>query len=694
MYRNLLLQGIICFFSNSLFGQNAIRINKWVSGVSIPVDIAHCGDDRLFVVEKQGRIRIIKDNALTKDTFLNITTKVRSNGNEQGLLGMAFHPNHKSNGLIYLNYTATGSPTQTVIEEYKLSPDSNRIDGSTGRVLLRIVQPYTNHNGGCIKFGMDGFLYIGMGDGGSANDPQNNSQTKTSMLGKMLRIDVDTSSAYKIPADNPFLNDAQYLPEIWSLGLRNPWRFSVDRMTGDFWIGDVGQGSWEEVDFEAYDDLGGKNYGWRCYEGNANFNLGGCTSKDNYTFPLHEYFSDQNVNGCSITGGYVYRGNRFPGLYGKYIYGDYCSGKFWIIEKKENNSYTNTLAYDFTNNALTTFGEDAEGNLYFADATTSSIYQILDTCTLSINVLTTDESCYGKSDGTASTSLSFTAGAEFKWSNGDTSATLVNLAPGDYSVSVSLGDCLVVEKFSIKDGQQDSSCINTPINTSLCQGDSIELIACESPNANEYFWSKDGKDSSFIGSRIWVKEAGSYAVRVLDNEGCLSHYSKSVEIEVFPKPSKPMLKLNKDSLFTDLGYVAYRWFLDGQFIGMSANNYWKAIVEGNYQVELLDSNSCSSDLSDPVLYMITALEEANSIILEFSISPNPASAYLYLEHQLKVASEIQWHILDAKGLELMTGYLPKTLYTNKINIIELNPGAYFIRLKSGVKEMTKMFIKI
>lgn len=693
MNRLLLVLGIICYFSFYAHTQNAIKINKWVSGVAIPVDIGHCGDDRLFVVEKQGRIRIIKNNALTKDTFLNITSKVRSNGNEQGFLGMAFHPNHKQNGLIYVNYTGTGNPTETIIEEYKLSTDTNRIDPTTGRVLLRIIQPYSNHNGGCIKFGKDGYLYIGMGDGGSANDPQNYSQTRTSMLGKMLRIDVDTTAHYKIPKDNPFVKDPSYLPEIWSLGLRNPWRFSVDRMTGDFWIGDVGQGSWEEVDFEAYDDPGGKNYGWRCYEGNANFNLSGCGPKNNYTFPLHEYFSDQNINGCSITGGYVYRGNRFPGLYGKYIYGDYCSGKFWIIEKKENNTYTNTPAYDFTNNALTTFGEDADGNLYFADATTSSIYQILDTCTLSLSVQTEDETCYGKTNGSAATSLSSISGAEFEWSTGDTTPTVMNLAPGSYSVRVRLDDCLVTENFSIEAGAQDSSCIDGLMMRVFCEGDSVELVACNAANADTYIWSKDGIDSSFFGKSIWVTEAGQYSVRVLDLDGCLSMYSPNVLVEILPKPSKPELDLSKDSLSTETGYIEYRWYFNGQFIGTSAENYWKAMVEGNYQVELVDSNGCLSDLSDPVLYMISGLDQGGTGSLEFKFQPNPANEFLLLEGKIHRNFPVKWEILDVKGKVLLNGYLNNQLNINNVSIHGLSQGSYFIRLKSASSEWTKLFIK-
>ncbi len=675
--------------------QNGIRINKWISGVSIPVDISHCGDDRLFVIEKTGKIRIIKDNSLVASPFLDITTKVRSSGNEQGLLGMAFHPDYKKNGLLYVNYTDRSNSTMTVIEEYKVSADSNKIDSTSGRMLLTVVQPYTNHNGGCIKFGKDGYLYIGMGDGGSANDPQNNAQNKKSRLGKILRIDVDTSASFKVPASNPFVHDSSYLPEIWAVGMRNPWRFSMDKLTGDIWIGDVGQGSWEEVDFEPYGDPGGHNYGWRCYEGNADFNLAGCDVKSKFTFPIFDYLSDETINGCSVTGGYVYRGSRFPTLYGKYIYGDYCSGKIWTLEKKAGNAYANTLVFDFTNNALTSFGEDAQGNLYFADASTSSIYQILDTCTLQVQVKATDVTCNGGQDGRATTNLSGIGGVRFLWSTGDTSATLEKLAPGNYSVTVNNGNCIATQDFKIGDKIPDSTCITLPMRISFCKGDSTVLIACDEIKAKSNIWYRNGNELQERGKRLWVYDSGTYQVRYVDSAGCASLFSNAVDIEVFPVPGKVQLQVLNDSLFTESGYSSYRWFRLGALVGSSIAPYWlvRNGADGPYQVEVIDSNGCHSPLSDPVNVVIPATRNPNEIADGLiHISPHPVSDQL----QFRTAMEFKnWSILDMHSKLFLNGHLEAgQLNVHQLEVSSLSPGIYVLQLQNGVQQAQCLFIKL
>ncbi len=675
--------------------QNGIRINKWISGVSIPVDISHCGDDRVFIIEKAGKIRIVKGNNLVATPFLDITSKVRSSGNEQGLLGMAFHPDYKKNGLLYVNYTDRSSTTMTVIEEYKLSADSNRIDSTSGRILLTVVQPYTNHNGGCIKFCKDGYLYIGMGDGGSANDPQNNAQNKKARLGKMLRIDVDTNASFRVPASNPFVKDTSYLPEIWAVGMRNPWRFSMDRLTGDLWIGDVGQGNWEEVDFEPYGDSGGHNYGWRCYEGNSDFNLTGCDSKSKFTFPIHDYFSDETINGCSVVGGYVYRGNRFPGLYGKYIYGDYCSGKIWALERKDTNAYTNTLVYDFTNNAMTSFGEDAEGNLYFADASTSSIYQILDTCTLKVQVKASNVSCEGARDGRATSDLSGTAGVRFLWSTGDTTATLEGLAPGLYSLSVTNGNCIATQSFEILDKKADSSCITMPMRTTFCKGDSTVLIACDAAKAKEYIWYLNGKELGSQGKRLWIYDSGSYQVLYKDSAGCASSLSGAVDVEVYPTPGKVQLQVINDSLFAEAGYSSYRWFRLGTLVGSSIAPYWivRNGADGPYQVEVIDSNGCHSPLSDSVIVVIANVRNPNALQdKRIYISPHPVTDYIRFTTGIAYT---HWSISDIHSKRLLSGNLEAgASKSHQLDVHNLTPGMYMLQLYSDVKQGQRLFIKM
>ncbi len=329
---------------------------------SNPVDLQspRDGTNRLFVVEQQGRIIVFERNrnTTTKKTFLDITDRVAWGG-EMGLLGLAFHPQFSSNGYFYVNYTAN-NPRRTVISRFKVSqlnPDS--ADKNSELILLTFLQPYSNHNGGCIAFGSDGYLYIATGDGGSAGDPQNNSQRLDNLLGKILRIDVNnpvTPLNYGIPVDNPFVDSLNPVikKEIFAYGLRNPWRFSFDSLTNKIWCADVGQYDWEEINLIQK----GGNYGWRCYEGNHPYNLSGCNG--NYIFPIFEY---SHIEGISITGGYVYRGSEFPELNGKYIYGDFGSKKIWALEYDGSSTPTNTLIAS-SPQAISSFGLDEQNEIY------------------------------------------------------------------------------------------------------------------------------------------------------------------------------------------------------------------------------------------------------------------------------------------------------------------------------------------
>lgn len=308
--------------------------------------------DRLFVVEQGGRIVILTGGQLNPSPFLDIGEKL-STGGERGLLGLAFHPRYSTNGRFFVNYTRAEDGA-TVIAEYRVSPDPNKA-APHETIRLVILQPYKNHNGGMVAFGPDALLYIGMGDGGSGGDPENRAQNREELLGKILRIDVDgldEQEPYRIPPDNPFVG-RQGNPEIFALGLRNPWRFSFDRNTGELWAGDVGQNLWEEIDVIAK----GKNYGWRMLEGKHCFNPEiECHLVPNLVDPLTEYRHEQGR--CSVTGGYVYRGTRVPALGGTYLFGDYCSGEIWGYRGGQT-----TLLLD-TDFQISSFGEDGNGELY------------------------------------------------------------------------------------------------------------------------------------------------------------------------------------------------------------------------------------------------------------------------------------------------------------------------------------------
>jgi len=320
-----------------------------VAGIERPVDLQHAGDERLFIIEKVGRIRVLQGGNLVDFPFLNITDRVGSSGNEQGLLGLAFHPRYAENGLFFVNYTDNDG--DTVIARFRVTADPNIADPSSEMVLLRVNQPFANHNGGVLAFGSDGYLYAGLGDGGSAGDPQGNAQSLDTQLGKILRLDVDSAEPYAVPADNPFGN------EIWAYGLRNPWRMSFDSQTGDLYIGDVGQGQWEEIDFVSAGSPGGVNFGWKYFEGTHPYD-GAPPQGAQLVPPVIEY---NHSEGCSVTGGYVYRGTM-PEWNGIYLYGDYCSGTVWGLIRSSEGWQAQVLFGGV--GRITSFGQDASGEVY------------------------------------------------------------------------------------------------------------------------------------------------------------------------------------------------------------------------------------------------------------------------------------------------------------------------------------------
>jgi glucose/arabinose dehydrogenase len=353
-------------FANS----QSIDIVPFATGFSSPTDISHpVNDARLFVVQQSGAIRILNPNgSINATNFLTLTSATITSGGERGLLGLAFHPSYATNGYFYVNYTNTSG--NTVIARYSVSANPNIADATSGTILLTITQPFSNHNGGSLKFGPDGFLYIGMGDGGSAGDPGNRSQNITNNLGKMLRIDVDSASPYGIPADNPYVGIAGN-DEIWAIGLRNPWKFNFDRLNGDLWIADVGQNQAEEINHVTAPLAPGLNYGWKCYEGTNVFSS--CAGSLVYTFPVAEYAHGGAAPCNSITGGYVYRGALYPNMFGKYLFAEYCTDKIGYTDTTGAIVWSNA----FSNLTPTTFGEDINGEIYVAGG--SVIYKVIDT---------------------------------------------------------------------------------------------------------------------------------------------------------------------------------------------------------------------------------------------------------------------------------------------------------------------------
>jgi glucose/arabinose dehydrogenase len=331
-----------------------------LSGLNRPVDIqpAYDGSGRLFIIEKPGYIRIYENGQLLEQPFLDITDRVNDNSNEMGLLGLAFHPEYEQNGYFYVNYTGPGGG-DTFISRFQAG--GNSADPNSETILLNIDQPFPNHNGGAVAFGPDGYLYLGLGDGGAAGDPLKNGQDTGSLLGKILRIDVNNGDPYAIPSDNPFGT------EVWAYGLRNPWRISFDSQTGDLWIGDVGQGAIEEIDYLPAGTGAGANFGWSIMEGTRGYDG---DPQPGLLLPAAEYTHDF---GCSVTGGYVYRGSM-PEWNGIYLYGDYCTGFIWGTFPSNGQWQTELLFQTGSN--INTFGVDEAGEIYLA-GDNGNIYKLL-----------------------------------------------------------------------------------------------------------------------------------------------------------------------------------------------------------------------------------------------------------------------------------------------------------------------------
>lgn len=342
--------------------------------LSVPVLMLQApGDsDHWYVVQKHGQILKIANASQQASVFADLSDRVDSGPSEAGLLGMAFHPQYETNGQVYLSYTTDDSSLTSIISRMKRSEDGNSLITDSEQVLIKVEQPYSNHNGGHIAFGPDGYLYIGLGDGGAGGDPQDHGQNTQTLLGSMLRIDVNQGSPYAIPPDNPFVSDAvgsgnRGRPEIFAWGLRNPWRWSFDRKTGNLWVADVGQNAWEEINLMTRPG----NYGWNGKEGTHCYQSSNCNNPE-FIDPVLEYDHDQ---GCSVTGGYVYRGNAIASLQGAYLYGDFCSGTIWAASEKSKGVYESSPLVSSGLN-IASFGESNDGEVYVVNLE-GELYQLV-----------------------------------------------------------------------------------------------------------------------------------------------------------------------------------------------------------------------------------------------------------------------------------------------------------------------------
>ena len=506
----------------------AIKLNQWATGITRVTDIAHCGDSRLFVTQQVGVIKIILDsNQVASVPFLDIQTIVNDAGNEQGLLGMVFDPDYINNGYFYLNYTAGTGNGVSRISRWTVSPDSSLADPASEEILYQWTQPFSNHNGGDLDFGPDGNLYVAFGDGGSGGDPQGNAQDLTDPLGDMIRIHVsDPDTTYTIPADNPFATATDTLREIWASGLRNPYRFGFDKLTGDLWIGDVGQNAWEEVDFWPAGDNSGPNFGWRCYEGNAPYNTAGCQPFSSYETPVvvHENVGTGG-DWCSVIGGRVYRGSVWPHLYGLYVYTDYCGQEFRTLRPNGLGGWIDEQVATTTNTGYAVIAEDAVGELFTGNNANGRVYKIVDKCPMDPPSISFD-----------GVTLSSTVAISYTWYlngvaiPGGTTQNYVPTVVGVYHVLANLGGGCLLPSDTIEVTVIDAVGeflapvitispvpAHDQVQLQLMNGAS-QIIQVVDASGRIYLRpSIAGSGSMIINVTTWP--AGSYAVQAIDQFG-------------------------------------------------------------------------------------------------------------------------------------------------------------------------------
>jgi len=645
---------------------------------------------RIFVLEQNGRIKMFKDSGIVNQsdtsTFINLRQKMQpySSLGETGLLGMAFHPNFSQNGYVFVDYTATSPNLRTVVSRFKVdSTNPNKLDINSERVLLSINQPYTNHNGGSIIFGDDGYLYIAMGDGGSGGDPGNRAQNKAELLGKILRIDVnvpDTAAvAYRIPQDNPFANTTgNTKKEIGSYGMRNPWKITKDPDGPAIWIGDVGQNVIEEVDTFRL----GANYGWKIMEGDNSYSICNNCDTSNYEKPIFDY---PRSSGNSITGGYVYRGSELYKLKGAYIYGDYGSQKVWSLQKNSSGEYVNSQML-LAGGSLASFGIDYNKEVYALRHNTGKLMKIRCGPPTPTVTFSAQKVCAG--DSIVLLAPTGTDIAGYKWSTGDTTRRIVFRNTGTYNVQVQTRNTFGCwsylsssYRFSINPFP------NKPVvsDTSSCSGDTIRLAL---PTGLQYVWSNGS-----TGQNSGITTTGNYWVYSLDSASCKSD-TAFFNTVFHPKPATPEIQLN-GALYA-IGAPAgstYQWLLEGAVVQNGSDSSFNPNLEGSYRVIVTSANGCKSDTSVAFLVMSTQVSVQPEPLV---ISPNPFRDVL----------EIQWtggwegrradiEVIDMKGrvmrnehseqmskggiLRIQTGSLPK--------------GAYIISVKSGSQTQTRKLVK-
>ncbi len=677
-----------------------ITFTQVVSSLTRPVSIAHAGDDRIFVVEQAGRIKIVKNGAVLPTVFINITDRVKDTGNEQGLLGLAFDPYYSTNGYFYVNYTNNSGDTN--IARFSVSTDNPDVADPDSEVVLKTIdQPYSNHNGGCIQFGQDNFLYIGMGDGGSGGDPENNGQNKLSLLGKILRVDISNhNSTYAIPTNNPFVNDITYAPEIWATGVRNPWRFSFDRIYGDMWIADVGQNLWEEIDFQPGSSAGGENYGWRCYEGTHTYNTSNCQAASNYVAPIYEYPHSGTISGCSVTGGYIYRGAQFSNMWGWYIFADICNNNVWII-KQDDAAFTTEFLGNIGNYNYSSFGEDKYGEIYCTDLNNGKLYKLFETsdCSPVAHILSPDT--LNICEGSASQLIALEGeNLNYQWyHNGAPIVGEANILPitipGDYQVIVSKTDsiCQNVSQtihVQIRDNIPVNFIAPQEYTTNVCLGEAPPPVyLLEASPSGGVFSGNAVQDSFFYPGNA---AEGTHQVTYLyTNEfGC-----NSSDTVIFEVGIQDFYMIN-NTAFDTLEYCSeainlnVATGLSGTFSGNGVvNNIFNPCtpnILGLNNINYTDTDTLCPGFGNLTIFVEQTLSTNNlpKGFESIKIHPNPFSNDIQVITQINESNNVTLRLFNSNGQELINKQVLLNQGKNATTFLvgTVPSGIYYLQLKT------------
>lgn len=615
----LLLLYTCCLLSTLASGQITLQTTLFAGNFDSPVGITNCGDNRLFVVERAGKIIVMDENGVKNATpFLDIDSIVNNGNDERGLLGLAFDPDYLSNGYFFVYYIDNSGNSQ--IARYSRSAgNSNQANANSREPVMTVIQPagFTNHKGGNLDFGPDGYLYCGFGDGGDSGDPLNNSQSGQTLLGKLIRIDV-SSLPYTIPPTNPFVGTGT-LGEIWATGLRNPWRYSFDRIANNLWIADVGQGNWEEINYQPASSNGGENYGWRCYEGNAAYELAGCASQSSYDFPVYAYPHSGPNSGCSATGGYVYRGTQYKSLYGKYIFSDYCSGNIWSLDENYNLVDYGTFGF-----GIASFGEDINGELYIANVSNGEISKISTDECQPVAFITNSDISYLCTSPVTLSGLQGT-GLTYQWLRNE------HPIPGGtqptYTPNVASNYKLVVTNAG---GCRDTSVAKQVINNkpaatisgdnNFCIGENTSLAA-NTGSGLTYQWKRNNVDISNATTSTYVTStAGNYRVFVTNNLGC-TRLSNPFAV-TGPPAGGTVLNGSTSICIGDSVEIeakasgsnyTYQWLKNNSPIPSATNQNYFITSSGFYKVSVTNQFGCTKTGSGKTVELVSCLREISDV---------------------------------------------------------------------------------